>query len=77
MCEAHAFILKDGEEEKVLESVDHVELEGRTSMRTPVSTAHTITTIPAMTLRSFPVYNPYLGQYLMRNRKRPDSRDTL
>ena len=28
MCEAHAFILKDGEEEKVLESVDVVELEG-------------------------------------------------
>ena len=28
MCEAHAFILKDGEEEKVLESVDVVELAG-------------------------------------------------
>ena len=28
MCEAHAFILKDGEEKKVLESVDFVELEG-------------------------------------------------
>jgi predicted RNA-binding protein len=28
MCEAHAFILKGGEEEKVLESVDLVELEG-------------------------------------------------
>jgi predicted RNA-binding protein len=28
MCEAHAFILKNGEEEKVLESVDVVELEG-------------------------------------------------
>ena len=28
MCEAHAYILKDGEEEKVLESVDFVELEG-------------------------------------------------
>ncbi len=28
MCEAHAFILKDGKEEKVLESVDIVELEG-------------------------------------------------
>ena len=28
MCEAHAFILKNGEEEKVLESVDLVELEG-------------------------------------------------
>lgn len=27
MCEAHAFILKDGKEEKVLESVDIVELE--------------------------------------------------
>ena len=27
MCEAHAFILKNGEEEKVLESVDLVELE--------------------------------------------------
>lgn len=28
MCEAHAFILKDGKEEKVMESVDRVELEG-------------------------------------------------
>ena len=28
MCEAHAFILKDGEEEMFLESVDLVELEG-------------------------------------------------
>ena len=28
MCEAHAFILKDGHEEKVMESVDRVELEG-------------------------------------------------
>ena len=28
MCEAHAFILKDGEEEKILESVDLVETEG-------------------------------------------------
>ena len=28
MCEAHAFILKDGEEEKVLENVDLVELDG-------------------------------------------------
>ncbi len=28
MCEAHAFILKDGNEEKILESVDLVELEG-------------------------------------------------
>lgn len=27
MCEAHAFILKDGKEEKILESVDLVELE--------------------------------------------------
>jgi predicted RNA-binding protein len=27
MCEAHAFILKDGKEEKVLESVDLVEFE--------------------------------------------------
>ncbi len=27
MCEAHAFILKDGKEEKVLESVDLVEIE--------------------------------------------------
>lgn len=28
MCEAHAFILKEGKEEKVLESVDLVEMEG-------------------------------------------------
>jgi len=28
MCEAHAFIIKDGKEEKVLENVDLVELEG-------------------------------------------------
>ncbi|MCP4602719.1 MAG: CooT family nickel-binding protein [Proteobacteria bacterium] len=28
MCEAHAFILKDGNEEKIFESVDLVELEG-------------------------------------------------
>jgi len=28
MCEAHAFILKDGEEEMFLESVDLVEIEG-------------------------------------------------
>jgi predicted RNA-binding protein len=28
MCEAHAFILKDGLEEKILESVDLVETEG-------------------------------------------------
>lgn len=28
MCEAHAFILKDGKEEKLLESVDLVEFEG-------------------------------------------------
>jgi len=28
MCEAHAFIIKDGEEKKVLENVDLVELEG-------------------------------------------------
>jgi predicted RNA-binding protein len=27
MCEAHAFILKDGAEEMVLESVDLVEIE--------------------------------------------------
>lgn len=27
MCEAHAFILKHGKEEKILESVDLVELE--------------------------------------------------
>jgi predicted RNA-binding protein len=28
MCEAHAFVLKDGKEEMVLENVDLVELEG-------------------------------------------------
>lgn len=28
MCEAHAFILRNGKEEKVLENVDLVELEG-------------------------------------------------
>ncbi len=28
MCEAHAFILKEGKEEKVLDNVDLVELEG-------------------------------------------------
>lgn len=28
MCEAHAFILKNGKEEKVMESVDLVELDG-------------------------------------------------
>ena len=28
MCEAHAFIIKDGKEKKVLENVDLVELEG-------------------------------------------------
>ena len=28
MCEAHAFILKDGTEEKILEDVDQVEVEG-------------------------------------------------
>lgn len=27
MCEAHAFILKDGKEEKILENVDLVEVE--------------------------------------------------
>jgi len=27
MCEAHAFILKNGKEEKVMENVDLVELE--------------------------------------------------
>ena len=29
MCEAHAFILKDGREERLLENVDQVEVEGR------------------------------------------------
>ena len=28
MCEAHAFMLKNGKEEKVLENVDLVSLEG-------------------------------------------------
>ena len=28
MCEAHAFILEDGKEEEILESVDFVEMEG-------------------------------------------------
>jgi len=28
MCEAHAYILVNGKEEKILESVDLVELEG-------------------------------------------------
>jgi len=28
MCEAHAFLLKDGKEEKILESVDVVEIDG-------------------------------------------------
>ena len=28
MCEAHAFILKNGKEEKVMESVDRIEFEG-------------------------------------------------
>lgn len=28
MCEAHAFIITDGKEEKVMESVDRVEFEG-------------------------------------------------
>lgn len=28
MCEAHAFIVKDGREERILESVDLVELDG-------------------------------------------------
>ena len=28
MCEAHAFILKNGKEEKVLENINLVELEG-------------------------------------------------
>jgi predicted RNA-binding protein len=28
MCEAHAFILKDGNEEKVMDNVDLVELDG-------------------------------------------------
>ena len=28
MCEAHAFLLKNGQEEKIMESVDLVELDG-------------------------------------------------
>ena len=28
MCEAHAYVLKNGKEEKIMESVDRVELEG-------------------------------------------------
>jgi predicted RNA-binding protein len=28
MCEAHAFLIKNGKEEKILESVDLVRLEG-------------------------------------------------
>ncbi len=28
MCEAHAYILKDGKEEKLMESVDRVEFDG-------------------------------------------------
>ena len=28
MCEAHAYVLKNGQEEKILESVDLVETEG-------------------------------------------------
>ena len=28
MCEAHAYILKNGEEEVLLENVDQVEVEG-------------------------------------------------
>ena len=28
MCEAHAYILKDGQEEKLLENVDEVEVDG-------------------------------------------------
>ncbi len=28
MCEAHAFVLKDGEEKKLLENVDKVEMDG-------------------------------------------------
>ena len=28
MCEAHAFILKEGREEKLLENVDQIEVEG-------------------------------------------------
>ena len=28
MCEAHAFVLKDGEEKKLMENVDQVEMDG-------------------------------------------------
>jgi predicted RNA-binding protein len=28
MCEAHAYLLKDGKEEKLLENVDELEVEG-------------------------------------------------
>ena len=28
MCEAHAYLIKDGKEERILESVDQVELNG-------------------------------------------------
>lgn len=28
MCEAHAYMIQEGEEEKILESVDLVEMEG-------------------------------------------------
>jgi predicted RNA-binding protein len=28
MCEAHAFVFKDGREEKLLENVDQVDVEG-------------------------------------------------
>ena len=28
MCEAHAFVLKDGEEKKLMENVDTVEMDG-------------------------------------------------
>jgi len=28
MCEAHAYLLKDGKEEKLLEDVDELEVEG-------------------------------------------------
>jgi len=28
MCEAHAFVLKDGEEKKLMENVDRVEMVG-------------------------------------------------
>ena len=28
MCEAHAYLLKDGKEEKILENVDELDVEG-------------------------------------------------